>query len=79
MDGTPHHAHIFFRGIPQSTEKLLQSFLKAIEIVIDGLRFSNLRLSPEGHLCWFVGYGLMSHSAIFQLYSDGTVVQFSKF
>ena len=26
-----------------------------------------------------VGCGLTSHSAIFQLYSDGTVVQFSKF
>ena len=28
---------------------------------------------------WLVGCGLTSHSAIFQLYSDGTVVQFSKF
>ena len=27
---------------------------------------------------WF-GCGLMSHSAIFQLYSDGTVVQFLNF
>ena len=26
-----------------------------------------------------VGYGLTSYSAIFQLYGDGTVVQFSKF
>ena len=28
---------------------------------------------------WLVGCGLTSHSAIFQLYSDGTVVQFPKF
>ena len=28
---------------------------------------------------WFVGYGLTSHSAIFQLYSDETVVQFPNF
>ena len=29
--------------------------------------------------CWLVGCCLTSHSAIFQLYSDGTMVQFSKF
>ena len=29
--------------------------------------------------CWLVGYGLTSHSAIFQLYGDGTVVQFPNF
>ena len=29
--------------------------------------------------CWLVGCCLTSHSAIFQLYSDGTIVQFSKF
>ena len=28
---------------------------------------------------WLVGFGLTSHSAIFQLYSDGTVVQFPNF
>ena len=28
---------------------------------------------------WLVGCGLTSHSAIFQLYSDGTVVQFPNF
>ena len=28
---------------------------------------------------WLVCCGLMSHSAIFQLYSDGTVVQFFKY
>ena len=28
---------------------------------------------------WLVGCGLTSLSAILQLYSDGTVVQFSKF
>ena len=28
---------------------------------------------------WFVGCGLTSHSAIFQLHSDGTDVQISKF
>ena len=28
---------------------------------------------------WLLGCGLTSHSVIFQLYSDGTVVQFSKF
>ena len=28
---------------------------------------------------WLFGCGLTAHSAIFQLYSDGTVVQFSKF
>ena len=28
---------------------------------------------------WLVGFGLTSYSVIFQLYSDGTVVQFSQF
>ena len=32
---------------------------------------------PYGY--WLVGCCLTSHSAIFQLYSDGTIVQFSKF
>ena len=30
-------------------------------------------------VCWLVGCGLTSHSAIFQLYNDGTVVQFPNF
>ena len=29
--------------------------------------------------CWLVGCGLTSHSEIFQLYSDGAVVQLSNF
>ena len=31
------------------------------------------------HDGWLVGCGLTSHSAIFQLYGDGTVVQFPNF
>ena len=39
---------------------------------------SNLK-TVHRNVGWLVGWGFTSHSAIFQLYSNGTVVQFPNF
>ena len=48
-------------------------------IIDQGGHFVFLIGPKNTKLCELVGYGLTSHSAIFQLYSDGTVVQFPNF
>ena len=52
--------------------------LQLIQVLTPGSNLINF-YEDKQEVCLFVDCGLMSHSAIFQLYSDGTDVQFPNF
>ena len=61
-------------GLRDDFEKFVESNNELHMYVSQNLQTDSIWL-----VGWLVGCGLTSHSAIFQLYSDGTVVQFPNF
>ena len=83
--GSSKHRHgaTLFYGYSEKPPHLI-AFYDTLGLRRTHSRFNSRVLTGGGGVIdilvgWLVGCGLTTHSAIFQLYSDGRVVQFSQF